>query len=601
MWRRCDSPRRQSRHHRPRRRRPRRRSRHPEARWYGNPRPAGSTDRRRPAPSSAIPCRGRGSSILNALRSVAVGALALGFVVIVGRGAPEQLRAGRVSEPSLPLLGRPAALPDQQQPHVWVVERPQDVGCAGDVQARAQRLVGMHAFHDHALVVVEVGLDQAPECLGVRVHRRRGPEDLQHARDALLDHARVARVAPQLPLGVRLLDDLPIPRPLGDGRLLLVAFQAQVPQRPQQAALGREGDVDRLQRHPGLRGDLLHRGRRVAPLLKQPEGRLEDCLAGRGRLLLPARGVVAPPGLDTLSHFSIVQQNSLLATSIESGVATRRSVMEPSSVIQRPDPKGSDGGDLRRQLHGMWASVAASWGEHADYADTRGAAITARMLELSAPRPGERVLELACGAGGVGIAAAKLVGPAGEVVLSDVAGQMTAIAAARAAALGLGNVRTLTLDLDDLAQPDQAYDVVLCREGLMFALDPARAVAEIRRVLRPGGRVALAVWGPRERNPWLGVLFDAVSAQLGAPVPPPGVPGPFALDDPDRLARLLAGAELADVVVTEVPVRITDSDAWWTRTSRSPDRWPSGWPSCPSTPCASCESASPRRSAPTRP
>jgi len=155
----------------------------------------------------------------------------------------------------------------------------------------------------------------------------------------------------------------------------------------------------------------------------------------------------------------------------------------------------------RRQLHAMWGSVAPAWGEHAGYADTRGAAMTARLLELTAPRPGERVLELACGPGGVGIAAAGLVGPTGEVVLSDVAAEMTAIAAARAAALGLGNVRALTLDLDDLDQPDQAYDVVLCREGLMFAFDPAHAVAEIRRVLRPGGRMAASVWGPRERNP----------------------------------------------------------------------------------------------------
>ncbi len=250
--------------------------------------------------------------------------------------------------------------------------------------------------------------------------------------------------------------------------------------------------------------------------------------------------------------------------------------MEPSnragSVIQPPDRRdGHDGGrgQLRAHLHGMWASVAPAWAEHADYADTRGAAVTARMLELAAPRPEDRVLELACGAGGVGIAAAKLVGTAGEVVLSDVAPEMTAIAAARAAALGLGNVRSLPLDLDDIAQPDQAYDVVLCREGLMFALDPAHAVAEIRRVLRPGGRVALAVWGPRLRNPWLGLVFDAVSGQLGAPVPPPGIPGPFSLDDPDRLVRLLADAGLADVVLTEVstPLRATSFDAWWTRTS----------------------------------
>jgi SAM-dependent methyltransferase len=223
----------------------------------------------------------------------------------------------------------------------------------------------------------------------------------------------------------------------------------------------------------------------------------------------------------------------------------------------------------RRRLHGMWASVAPAWGEHAEYADTRGVAVTDRLLELSAPRPGERVLELACGPGGVGIAAARLVGPAGEVVLSDVAAEMTAIAAARAAALGLGNIRTLILDLDDLDKPDQAYDVVLCREGLMFAFDPARAVAEIRRVLRPGGRVAVAVWGPRARNPWLAVVFDAVSAQLGAPVPPPGVPGPFALEDAGRLGRLLTGAGLAEVVVDEVPVPLRDDsfDAWLTRTS----------------------------------
>jgi ubiquinone/menaquinone biosynthesis C-methylase UbiE len=241
-----------------------------------------------------------------------------------------------------------------------------------------------------------------------------------------------------------------------------------------------------------------------------------------------------------------------------------RSTTEAGGPIQRPDRHA-----LRAQLHGMWASVAPAWGEHADYADTRGAAITAAMLERSAPRPGERVLELACGAGGVGIAAARLVGPEGEVVLSDVAAGMTAIAAARAAALGLGNVRALTLDLDDLAQPDQAYDVALCREGLMFALDPARAVAEIRRVLRPGGRVAVAVWGPRARNPWLGVVFDAVGAQLGTPVPPPGIPGPFALDDPDRLGGLLADAGLADVTVIEVPTPLRDAsfDTWWTRTS----------------------------------
>lgn len=228
-----------------------------------------------------------------------------------------------------------------------------------------------------------------------------------------------------------------------------------------------------------------------------------------------------------------------------------------------------DSRELRAHLHGMWAAVAGGWAQHADYADARGAELTEKLLDLTMPQPGERVLELACGPGGAGLAAARRVAPDGEVVLSDVATEMTAIAAARAAARGVRNVSTRELDLEDIEQPDASYDVVLCREGLMFAIDPARAAREIRRVLAPGGRFALAVWGPRQRNPWLGVVFDAVSAQTGAPVPPPGVPGPFSLGDADRLAGLLRDAELADVVVSELPVplRAESFEEWWTRTS----------------------------------
>jgi len=237
--------------------------------------------------------------------------------------------------------------------------------------------------------------------------------------------------------------------------------------------------------------------------------------------------------------------------------------VEAASIVDRAD--------MRAQLHGMWAAVAGSWAEHADYADARGALVAEKLLELSAPAPapGERVLELACGPGGLGLAAAPRVSPGGEVVLSDVVGEMTAIAAARAEALGLANVSTRVLDLERIEELAGSYDVVLCREGLMFALDPARAVREIARVLRTGGRVAFAVWGPRARNPWLGVVLDAVGAQLGRPVPPPGIPGPFALEDSAELARLLSGAGLDDVAVSEVavPLRAASFEEWWARTS----------------------------------
>jgi SAM-dependent methyltransferase len=241
-------------------------------------------------------------------------------------------------------------------------------------------------------------------------------------------------------------------------------------------------------------------------------------------------------------------------------------VVEARTIAEQAD--GRAGVELRAQLHRMWSGVAGAWSEHAAFVDARGAAITERMLELSAPQPGDRVLELACGPGGMGLAAAALVAPEGEVVLSDVAVEMTAIAAARAAELGLENVSTRLLDLERIDEPDGSYDVVLCREGLMLVPEPARAAGEIRRVLRPGGRFALAVWGPRERNPWLGVVFDSVSAQLGAPTPPPGIPGPFSLDDSGRLGRLLSGAGLNDIEVSELPVpyRAASPEEWWTRT-----------------------------------
>src|SRR3954447_1220623 len=103
--------------------------------------------------------------------------------------------------------------------------------------------------------------------------------------------------------------------------------------------------------------------------------------------------------------------------------------------------------DVRRRLHGMWASVAGGWEQHADFVDARGAEVTRRMLDLAVPQPGDRVLELACGPGSVGLAAAPLVAP-GEVLLSDAAAEMTAIASRRAEERGLSNVSARVLDVE---------------------------------------------------------------------------------------------------------------------------------------------------------
>jgi SAM-dependent methyltransferase len=217
----------------------------------------------------------------------------------------------------------------------------------------------------------------------------------------------------------------------------------------------------------------------------------------------------------------------------------------------------------------MWAGVTPAWADRADSIDERVAEVTRRLLDRAAPGPGSRVLELAAGPGGAGLAIAGLVGPGGEVVISDVAPGMVAAATARAEASGATNVRTAVLDLEAIAEPDRTYDAVLCREGLMFAVEPATAVAEIHRVLRPGGRVAASVWGARERNPWLGLVLDAVRSELGVELPPPGMPGPFALGDPRGLAQLFERGGLVGVEVEEVavPFRTPSLDAWWEHTT----------------------------------
>jgi len=223
--------------------------------------------------------------------------------------------------------------------------------------------------------------------------------------------------------------------------------------------------------------------------------------------------------------------------------------------------------EAQRFVRTMWANVAPAWGAEATYVDERVAVVTQRMLDGAAVRAGDRVLELACGPGGAGLAAADRVGRSGEVVLSDVVPEMVEIGSRRATAHGLTNVRAEVFDLEDIKQPDETFDVVLCRDGMMLALDPERAAREMRRVLCPAGRVAVAVWGPRADNPWLGLLLDAITEVTGIVVPPPGAPGPFALSDDERLVELFADAGFGSLSVSPiaVPLRAPSFEAWWTR------------------------------------
>lgn len=211
----------------------------------------------------------------------------------------------------------------------------------------------------------------------------------------------------------------------------------------------------------------------------------------------------------------------------------------------------------------MWGGVADAWDRNEAFIREHLVPATQRMFELAAIQPGDTVLELACGPGEIGIAAAELVGDDGRVLLSDGAHEMVAVAERRTREMP--NVETMVVALEDIQLESDSFDVVLCRHGLMFASDPSGPLGEIRRVLAPGGRLVTGTWSKREDNAWIGLLFDAVGEQFGAPFPPPHVPSPLSLDSPELLERLFGEAGLVDaraeVVVS--PSSFASLEDWW--------------------------------------
>jgi ubiquinone/menaquinone biosynthesis C-methylase UbiE len=207
-----------------------------------------------------------------------------------------------------------------------------------------------------------------------------------------------------------------------------------------------------------------------------------------------------------------------------------------------------------------WEAAAAGWARRAELLRELGAPVSRWMIDAVAPQPGEKVLELAGGLGETGMIAAELVGPQGHVTVSDQAESMLAGARERASELHLANVSFQVLNAEWIDLPLASVDVVLCRWGYMLMADPATALGETRRVLRPGGRLALAVWDAVERNPWASLPAQELR-ERGLVQPPAGPePGPFALADRGRVAELLAEAGFSDIDVQELQVdRVQDS------------------------------------------
>jgi ubiquinone/menaquinone biosynthesis C-methylase UbiE len=226
--------------------------------------------------------------------------------------------------------------------------------------------------------------------------------------------------------------------------------------------------------------------------------------------------------------------------------------------------------EYRTATYELWQAMAAGWDADRALMWEATRQVSERLLAALALQPGETVLELACGTGETGFAAARAVGPQGTAILSDFAPNMVDAARRAAGELGLNAVEVRQMDAERMDLDDDSVDAVFCRWGYMLMADRAAALAETRRVLREGGRLALSVWGARERNPWAAVPGRVLMEKTGTPPPEPDAPGMFSLAEPDHLRAMLGEAGFADPHLEEVdvPWRFDDFDEYWRYVTR---------------------------------
>jgi enediyne biosynthesis protein CalE5 len=165
--------------------------------------------------------------------------------------------------------------------------------------------------------------------------------------------------------------------------------------------------------------------------------------------------------------------------------------------------------------------------------------------------PGQRVLDVACGTGQPALLAAERVGPSGSVLATDVSPAMLAGAERIARAGGATNIEFRAMAAEALDLPDATFDAATFSFGLMFCSDQPRAIAELRRVLKPGARFALSVWDLPAKNPFFTTVFQAVS-RFAPPPPAPSGPGMFSLGEEGALARLLSAGGVQDFSIESV-------------------------------------------------
>jgi len=205
----------------------------------------------------------------------------------------------------------------------------------------------------------------------------------------------------------------------------------------------------------------------------------------------------------------------------------------------------------------QWQDAAEAWHRWGPTLEAWLGDATERMLDLCEVGSGSRVLDVAAGAGGQTIAAARRAGPDGAVLATDISSNILELAEAEARRAGLTNVLTRTMDGEDLEVEPETFDAVVSRLGLIYFPDQQRALAGMRDALRPGGRIGAIVYSTADRNEFFSVPVSIIRRRAELPPPAPGQPGPFSLAG-DALAEAFTGAGFREVHVESIstPLRL---------------------------------------------
>ena len=215
----------------------------------------------------------------------------------------------------------------------------------------------------------------------------------------------------------------------------------------------------------------------------------------------------------------------------------------------------------RDAIYEIAEAIAPTWERRRAEVEEASAPVREWLLHELRPREGDTVLELAAGVGDTGFDAAAAIGERGRLISSDFSPAMLAAARRRGAERGVANVEYRVMDAERTELDDDSVNGVLCRFAYMLMADPAAALAETRRVLRPDGRLALAVWGTLEQNPFFAIAGISLGKRGHIPPPePPPAPGAFSMASPERTTELLHDAGFVEVRTERVPVRFRVPD-----------------------------------------